>query len=421
MEMANITTHNVVSVAIRIENETNEEGVFLWDIMKQDKTFSIFIKILGFYNPFCYYDETDSIIIKILTKLWQFLLVVMAGIGFCWVIIMNGRFNMVHFYDNNVSQLINFGYITYYFVTPILQVTSVFMGFTIIYAQLKYKLAKEDKSINLITALLDRCKIDSIVFFVIMVLLVILIPPIVISPSSYIADYAGYDDYKQAYGLETYHRFAFYNVSILFYNLAMTSYLSLIMLFASFQIKWIQNIQVDMITSLDFDDSLSIENYKDFKNNINKLLDGNRIFVRFFRIFGINGLDVIQFLTLTASFQVLVFLFWIYTHWYEYLQNKSSQYTREYMVKNMLLAVPYLLKGKITSVIYTYHHHHHHKFIENVFLFYVLLNAAAINENKQIFNKKLAEKIIELPDPQKSSKIHEQRRTRLTKILNTII
>ena len=323
---------------IRIANNS------ILDIVKADKTLVVFINIIGYY---CL-DDTSSIIFRVLSRIWQCFILISGSVGFCWLVFVYGIPDMLLLYkssipSNDASSIEIFIYVGYVLndsVLPILQVSTLIYGVYSLTMQLN-----QSADVIITSKLLTQCRRDAIIYFSIMVIWLIV------------------------YFCVSYK---FNNLSLLFYNYAVTCYLTLVMIFTSLTLRQVESIQGSMIIKID--DSLSCEEYMIEKEKIKYLYTESYYST--------------QILTLVAFFNVLVFIFFIWCNRYE-LINMSAVWA-SYSYKDMV-AYDFLFAS--------------YYFKEIVFFYYILFKVAAINDLNDILTERLANKCWQLGD--KSSDVNQ--------------
>lgn len=183
-----------------------------------------------------------------------------------------------------------------------------------------------------------------------MSIVVIAIDPLSIKKTIKRANAYGFD-YDVTLSNEDYSIYVFLRLGVLFYNLTVTLFLSVILLFISFTLYQIKNLQVTMIELLN-DDRLSGNQYKLYKNQVLKLMK--------------QSYYPMQVLTLVAFINLIAGMFWIWYEHYAYITMQGYSYSD--MVYYNFVVLPLLLK-------------------EIVFFFAILLNAASINSlNDKLLN-----------------------------------
>jgi len=214
-----------------------------------------------------------------------------------------------------------------------MQVTSLLLGMYNIKKQLQQSVNRTTT-----TKLLNQCKKHAIIFFTIMILLVIVIDPLSISKKTYDVNSGGVDDdYRIKYGVQTYARYAFFQLTTnLFYNLSITCYLSIVMLFISLTLSQVKLMQNDTIISID-DDKLTCDQYMITKDKILYLQSESYL--------------ATQILTISAGINVLTFVFTVWLFHYNYKHYQNTLFTYKEMLFLDFDEVPYLLKGKLIIII----------------------------------------------------------------------
>jgi len=306
----------------------------LSDVIKADRNLILFLRLLGFY----YNDDKDTIITIILSRIWQFSLLLLGCIGFFWMIFVYGSYQIYLLYNASSSSLGStdifkaLGLVMDSFIIPILQVTSLIYGI--------YKVRKQfDQSVDikLVSKILSRCKRDAIIYFIMMILVVIIIVPIVMNKKYYDNHfgifYQNTND-KSKFGLQNYSMYVF-NISMrfLFLALSITCYLTIVMMFISLTLQQIEVIQSEIIIMLE-DDTLTCEQYMIAKNKIIYLRNESNLST--------------QVLTITAALNIITFMFMI---WYNHYHYNLNQYQHSTMILYDFFQLPALLKGMHFSLL----------------------------------------------------------------------
>lgn len=309
----------------------------LLDIIKADKSLKIFFIFNGYYN----YEESDHIAIRISAISWQIILLALGAIGFILQTFWFGGLVLAALiFDNgSIENKLELFYIVsftlYAFLTPILQVGSL------IYAtyNIKRQLRQSVDSV-IATNLLSSSKLQVYFFYISMAMLVVIINPLNINKSVY-------PEYHQGFGVNTYSIFVFQQVSLLFFNLAVTSYLALILLFTLLTLGQVKSLLKDTNNSID-NNTLTCNDYFVTKEKFKYLKKESNL--------------SIQILTISAGCNVMSFVF-------ELFANNSNGTTYSNIILANVHMIPYFLK-------------------EIIFFFYVLLEIATINSlNKSLLLK----------------------------------
>jgi hypothetical protein len=230
---------------IRIENPS------LLEIFQSDRYLTILFMIIGYYT----YDERHHIIVRLLAISWQVILIILGTIGFLYQLILG----IVSIRVSPAHLLSSIGNILYVCIIPILQVGSLLYSLHMFKQQMK-----QPCKVNTITKLLPLIKRDACIFFISMALLVIIINPININRTSY-------DAYYHLQLVErTYSLFAFQQATLLFFNLAITCYLTVILIFISLVLSQVTSLQEDIINAVDAN-TLTCNEYSMKKNEISFL------------------------------------------------------------------------------------------------------------------------------------------------------
>jgi len=240
--------------------------------------------------------------------------------------------------SSSIDKFIDSGIVFDSFVVPFVQVTSLMYGVYNVYKQMRHRTVNA----AIVSKHLASCKRTAVVYFICMALLVITIDPFNMTRSTY-KEYGDDDDYLNKFGIQTYPSFAFSQfTTVIFLNLSVTCYLTVMLLFTSLSLMQIKTIQQHMIEMIDTN-TLITDDYMDAKDEIMSLKNGSYLSA--------------QLLTITAAINVVAFLF---TMWLNSYLHISGAITYGEMILYDFIAFPYLLK-------------------EIVFFFYVLYLAASIN------------------------------------------
>ena len=311
-------------------NRIEDDDVTLWDVVMDDKYLMLFLKINGFIYKA---DERDTLSLRILTRIWQSLLLVFGGLGLCWLVFDIGGYHIVSLFQqyttpNSVTStevFITFGDVLADFLVPLLQACSLFYGIYNVTKQMKQQVNR------LVTKnLLISCKRDALIFFISMTLLIIIINPLDISHSKYESSFVGKENLKKTFGEPTYSLFVLSHVSILIFNMAITCYLSVVMLFMSLTINSIILKQQSIIDSVE-ENRLSPALYMLQKEKIMGLQN--------------ESYYSSQLMTLSACLNVFLFLFRLWYFHYQYSTYSNQGYTYETMIIDYFKLLPFLLKG----------------------------------------------------------------------------
>ena len=308
--------HNVSSIRNDDNNVRRIEDSSLLDIVKADRSLIIFLAIAGMYI----YDENDQRWFILLVRTWQFALLSLGGIGFIWFTFIIGTSDIKRLIQHRNSDSIRIfqicGFIIAQFITPLLQVSSLLYGMNNIRRQFHQSMNR-----NTTCKILASCKRDAIIFYVIMALIVVIIDPFSVPINRRNKKYNVMDDIVLKYPNPV---FTFYELTTnLYFDLAVTSYLTISMLFISLTIKQVSSIQTDVLNAMN-DNKLSCDLYMTAKKKIKYLLS--------------ESFYSIQLLTIVAGINVLIFMFYIW-NW----NNHSKDISQEIILD--LLEVPYLMKG----------------------------------------------------------------------------
>jgi len=306
------------SISKRIDDNT------LLDIVKSDRSLIYFFVILGYYQ----YNENDHIALRILAKSWQIILLVMASIGFLLQVFLVGTTEAYQDISKTDAVAID---VLYDMIIPIVQVGSLVYGMS----KLRRQLHKSVYSAS-VPSLVSKYKKDAVIFFATMALTVLVINPININKSIYI------NAYSDVSGLRTYSVFVLQQTTLLFYNLAITCYLTVAMLFISIALKQVELFQEDISNAMKVD-KITCEEYITAKEKINYLHSTSSLFI--------------QVLTLSAGISVIIFILRVEAYHIEYINDVISY---KVMIFQYIHMIPYLFK-------------------EIVFFYYTLLKVASAN------------------------------------------
>ena len=324
--IVNDSDTGIVDNAARIANGTTIE-----EVIKDDRGLMIFLMILGFYIR----DHRNSIWITIIARFWQFILLIFGGIGFVWRTFIHGGLQIKYLHDvlsnetfgSSEVAFIAWGYVAYYFLVPLTQVTSLIFGIFKVYTESRLQEVEE----NVLLRHLATSKRDAIIFFIFMTLEVITIDPFSMTSEMYRLSQADFDDqyfadqhlHQEKYSLFVFDQF----VSKMFLNLSVTCYLTVMVFLLSLimkQVKTIQQYIVDLIET----STLSARNYNHAKDRIINLIKASYF--------------PTELLMLTAGLNIMGFLFII---WLLKSLNKNYQLNKSLMWYKVADQLPYLLKG----------------------------------------------------------------------------
>jgi len=278
---------------------------------------------MGFY----YYDSRDTIAIRILARVWQFCLLLLGSIGFCWFTFVIGATNIKTLYvdlispnSSSLTTFIDVGFVLGNFIVPIIQVCSLIVGVYDVTKQLNQQV-----NADVASRLLLKCKRDALIFFIVMALLVITIDPIGFTHKSYESYVSQFDDdFLTKTGQQTYSLYVFSRFSILFLNLSVSAYLTVVMMFISLTFKQVTFIQESLMLD---SDKLSCNQYLEAKMLILQLKNASYYST--------------QFLTFTALVNIVAFMFFL---WFNHKIFISSYPD---MILYDVLLLPLLFKGII--------------------------------------------------------------------------
>jgi hypothetical protein len=228
-----------------------------------------------------------------------------------------------------VNIFISVGFVFRDFIVPLLQASSLMYSMFIISKQLR-----QTVNSTVVSKLLGPCKRDTIIFFIAMMLLVIIINPLIINPTKYEVKFLDKDDdsVKKRLGAQSYQLYAFRNTAFLFYNMAVTCYLSVTLLFFSLTTKQVELLQWEMIDVAQ-KRLLSMSTYRALKDKI--LYYQNESYYS------------TQVLTFTAGVNVIVLIFELWYNYYRFVTLSDQGYTVGDMLTVDFTQLPFLLKGKI--------------------------------------------------------------------------
>jgi len=359
-----------------------DDDITLNGLITSDRSLVMFLMMLGLYID----DGRISYAVKTLARIWQMCLLVFGGIGFCWHAFIYGGHSIGYLYDEltsltskRIGIYIGFGDVLHDFVVPLVQVTSLMYGINNFYKHL-------DRPVNaaMVSPLLALCKRNALIYFTCMALLVIAIDPISMTRSWYETELVDNldDGDLDEFGEETYSLFVFNRfTTILFFNLSITCYLSVILLFTSLTMMHINAIQEEVVSIVSASSSnFELDKYLEAKTKITSLKNGSYFST--------------QLLTFTAAINIICFMFQLWFYHYSFNMTRTDNnddyvarlnYSEVLVVDFYLL--PYLLKGSnipatiiitiitvivnISMTIITT--------IEVLFFFYTLYRASAIN------------------------------------------
>ena len=167
-----------------------------------------------------------------------------------------------------------------------------------------------------------------------MLLLAVTVDPFFMTYKHYKNFTAHYDDddYLKKTGQQNYPLFVFNCfTTILFQNLLVTSYLTVMLFFVSVSINQIKSLQVYIINMIDTN-TLVTDNYTDAKNRIISLKNGSYLST--------------QILFITATINLVCFMFLVRLNRYNYTHSTDDNpFTYKEMIFNDFSNLPYLLKG----------------------------------------------------------------------------
>lgn len=318
------------TVANRISCDDHDDVLYL--ILKKNKIIMNFFKISGVY---LITDDNDNIIWRLLARIWQISLLLFSSIYVVWGVFVFGSSNADTLNQNlspsnddatSLSIFLDLGDMFFSMIVPILQVFSLMYG---VYHITKLLLHKPVSSAVIAKVLPTNCR-DAIIFYIIIALAGVISSSLGNRPTAYEATYEeGYDDgYLKSVGMQTYSFFAFYRVSVFFYNLTTTGYLSVVMMFVTLEFKEAVLILREAIDSTE-KDQLGGGEYMKMKTKILKIRDDSYYFV--------------QILTITSLINLFVFMFQIWKLRRMYDQGEGLTYGL--MILYDFYAVPYLFKG----------------------------------------------------------------------------
>ena len=351
--------NNNDDVIINIREDSRrigDEDSTLKELIKNDRNLVLFLLVLGFHIN----DERNSTTITILARTWQFILLLLGGIGFCWQTFIYGGHHVASLYEaltsstsKSIGIFIEFGLALKMFIVPLAQVTSLMYGVSVIYKQID-----QPVNVDIASPILASCKRTTIIFFVCVILLIAAIDPVSMTSSWYESEFVDhYDDgHLNEYGEQSYSLFVFNRFTVnIFFSLSVTCYLSVVLLFKSFSMKLICTMQADAMKIINTD-KFELDKYLAVKQKIISLKNGT-----YFSS---------QLLTFTAAINVITFMFllWLNHHKYIKATNGNSYDDDNYYLhvdySTMLIhyfeGLSYLFKGTIT--LYYYYHYHSYKY-----------------------------------------------------------
>ena len=150
--------------------------------------------------------------------------------------------------SKSIDVFILIGIVLYYFIVPIVQVSSVIYGINNVNKHLN-----QPVNAATVSPLLLSCKRSTIVYFIFMALLVVVISPMDMTHNYYDSEYIDYFNYATLTdnGQQTYSLFVFNRFTVhLFFNLSVACYLSVVLLFTSLRMMQINTIQDEIILIL---------------------------------------------------------------------------------------------------------------------------------------------------------------------------
>ena len=337
---------NSDSISIDINDDRSSRRIVddstLQDLILNDRSLVIFLMFLGFYIN----DERNSYVVKIIARIWQACLLLFGAIGFCWRTFVYGGHNLVYLFDvmassssSTIRVFIRFGFVLHDFIVPLVQVAGLIYGINNVYSRM-------DRPVTaiIVSPLLASCKRSAIIFFICMTILVIAINPISMTRSWYETEVFtnnNYDDGElsefgdQTYSLYVFRRFTY----SLFFNITVTCYLSVMLLFTTLTMMHINAIQKEVMTIVStVSNSFELSRYLEAKGKIVSLKNGS-----YFSI---------QLLAFTAAVNVIAFLFQLWYLHYSVIKsvsgsNDDDAYVNNYigMIIYDLSLLPFLLKG----------------------------------------------------------------------------
>ena len=251
----NIDIENNCDVSKRIDDST------LLDIVKADRSLMIFFMIIGYYQ----YDEKDHICLRIIAQSWQIILLVMAGIGFILQVFLIGTTQAYLDISKAAGVAID---VLYDMIIPIVQVGSLAYGMHKLRRQLHLSVYSAS-----VPALVKRYTKDAVIFFILMALTVFVINPININVRIYSTAYSDVS------GLRTFSVFVFQQITLLFYNLAITCYLTVALFFISIALKQVALFQEDISNDIKLD-KISCREYMAAKEKINYIHSNSSFFIQ---------------------------------------------------------------------------------------------------------------------------------------------
>ena len=243
----------------RIENISYEE------IFQSDRFLTTLFMFLGYYK----YDKKHHIVIRSLALGWQFALLLFGSIGFCYQLTLG----FVSIRISSTHLLSSIGNILYVCIIPILQVGGLMYSLYMFTQQMK-----QPCKINIMSGLLPLIKRDACIFFISMALLVITINPININIISYDAFY------DTQFILRTYSLFVFQQVTLMVFNLAITCYLTVALIFISLVLYQVKSLQEDVINAID-SNALTCNQYAQKKAEIIHLQTESNLSLQIVTIF----------------------------------------------------------------------------------------------------------------------------------------
>ena len=225
----------------------------------------MFLTIIGYYIP----QNNDTNTKKILARTWQIILLLLGGVGLIWHGFIFGISHIAkikNLYDGDSVASDIFFHIVLLFFTLIVPLSQVF---SLIYGLHVYAKRKLDQNIDTLIIrnqsfqriLFQRIKC-TVIFFIIMSLIVIIIQPCGFSHKIYEADFADYDDNNlKEIGVQTFSLYILHEFFVLFYNFAITCYLTTLMLFTSLTLHEIK-LRQERILAETKSNTITFQSYK---------------------------------------------------------------------------------------------------------------------------------------------------------------
>jgi len=311
-------------------NDSNEINLRKYLLQDHDnnKFLLLFLTIIGYYIP----QNNDTNTKKILARTWQIILLLLGGVGLIWHGFIFGISHIAkikNLYDGDSVASGIFFHIVLLFFTLIVPLSQVF---SLIYGLHVYAKRKLDQNIDkkIIQDLLSQRINCTVIFFIIMSLIVIIIQPCGFSHKMYEADFADYDDNNlKEIGVQTFSLYVLHEFFVLFYNFAITCYLTTLILFTSLTLHEIK-LRQERILEKTKSNTITFQSYKDEKKEITKLNN--------------DSFWTIQIVTITAGLNAIIFVLMMW-YWHYFYVITDDTFTYKDMIFFDFKLAPFLLKG----------------------------------------------------------------------------